>query len=229
MPSVSKPQATLMAMAAHNPAFAKKKKIPMRVARDFNRADKRTGILKKAAGGRAPAQAGMDAKMNYGLGQGKNMFSTMPLMGHALSGTQLGQADNTIRKAGHILARFADGGAVKKPKPTAQQKGPSAKERKEIRALVERGKQDAVSTLRATRDALMQSAPDDPEIALAKISSRLATRNSGAEESGLNNKALYNEYAQILAQLENPEMDEPGQARLMARLTSIEDSLNQAS
>lgn len=36
-----------MAAAAHNPAFAKKVGIPRGVAKEFNRADKRKGILKK--------------------------------------------------------------------------------------------------------------------------------------------------------------------------------------
>lgn len=36
-----------MAAAAHNPAFAKKVGIPTKVAREFNQADKGTGILKK--------------------------------------------------------------------------------------------------------------------------------------------------------------------------------------
>jgi hypothetical protein len=36
-----------MAGAAHNPAFAKKMGIPTSVAKDFNRADAGTGILKK--------------------------------------------------------------------------------------------------------------------------------------------------------------------------------------
>jgi hypothetical protein len=39
-----------MAAAAHNPAFAKKLKIPQGVARDFNKADVRTGILRKKRG-----------------------------------------------------------------------------------------------------------------------------------------------------------------------------------
>jgi hypothetical protein len=36
-----------MAGAAHNPAFAKKVGVPMAVAKEFNKADKRTGILRK--------------------------------------------------------------------------------------------------------------------------------------------------------------------------------------
>ncbi len=47
MPSKSAKQARTMAAAAHNPAFAKKVGIPPKVAKDFNRADARTGILRK--------------------------------------------------------------------------------------------------------------------------------------------------------------------------------------
>ena len=46
MPSKSAKQKRFMAAAAHNPAFAKKLNIPQKVARDFNQADKGTGILK---------------------------------------------------------------------------------------------------------------------------------------------------------------------------------------
>ena len=47
MPSKSKPQARLMAAAAHNPSFAKKAGVPQKVAKEFNKADAKTGILKK--------------------------------------------------------------------------------------------------------------------------------------------------------------------------------------
>lgn len=47
MPSVSRKQARLMAAAAHNAAFAKKVGVPQKVAKDFNKADAGTGILKK--------------------------------------------------------------------------------------------------------------------------------------------------------------------------------------
>jgi hypothetical protein len=47
MPSTSKKQAKFMAMLAHNPAMAKTKGVPMGVAKEFNQADKRTGILRK--------------------------------------------------------------------------------------------------------------------------------------------------------------------------------------
>lgn len=47
MPSKSKPQARLMAAAAHNPKFAKRAGVPPSVAKEFNKADKATGILRK--------------------------------------------------------------------------------------------------------------------------------------------------------------------------------------
>jgi len=47
MPSKTRKQARLMAAAAHNPKFAKKVGVPMKVAKDFNKADAGTGILKK--------------------------------------------------------------------------------------------------------------------------------------------------------------------------------------
>ncbi len=47
MPSKSAPQARMMAGAAHDPAFAKKVGVPMNVAKEFNKADVRTGILRK--------------------------------------------------------------------------------------------------------------------------------------------------------------------------------------
>lgn len=47
MPSSSPKQARTMAAAAHNPKFAKKVGIPMKVAKDFNMADAGTGILRR--------------------------------------------------------------------------------------------------------------------------------------------------------------------------------------
>lgn len=43
MPSKSEKQAKLMSAAAHNPKFAKKVGIPQKVAKEFNRTDKRKG------------------------------------------------------------------------------------------------------------------------------------------------------------------------------------------
>lgn len=53
MPSVSPKQARTMAAAAHNKKFAKKVGIPQSVAKEYNQADKGTGILKKKRRGRA--------------------------------------------------------------------------------------------------------------------------------------------------------------------------------
>jgi hypothetical protein len=47
VPSKSAKQARLMAAVAHNKAFAKKVGVPQSVGKDFNQADKGTGILKK--------------------------------------------------------------------------------------------------------------------------------------------------------------------------------------
>lgn len=47
MPSKSPAQARTMQAAAHNPKFAKKVGIPPGVAKEFNQADKGTGILRK--------------------------------------------------------------------------------------------------------------------------------------------------------------------------------------
>lgn len=47
MPSKSPAQARLMAAASHSPKFAKKAGVPPRVAKEFNRADTGTGILRK--------------------------------------------------------------------------------------------------------------------------------------------------------------------------------------
>jgi hypothetical protein len=47
MSSKTKPQARLMAGAAHDPAFAAKVGVPPDVAKEFNKADARTGILRK--------------------------------------------------------------------------------------------------------------------------------------------------------------------------------------
>lgn len=46
MPSKSKAQARLMSAASHNPAFAKKVGIPVKVAKEFNKADTGSKLLK---------------------------------------------------------------------------------------------------------------------------------------------------------------------------------------
>lgn len=201
MPSVSKKQAHLFAAVAHNPAFAKKVGIPQSVGRKFNRADKRTGILKKGGGG--PAS----------------------MMGHALSGTQLGGADNLIRKAQDRFTMFADGGQVKKPA------GPSLKERREIRALIERGKNDAVSALHDMRSALIQtqenSPVSDPDRTLAKLSSQLAMKS--ASNTAPNPVLLHDEYRELLSKVDDPRIDEELRSQMMERLRAIEGAFDQSS
>lgn len=46
MPSKSKKQKILMAIAAHNASFAKKVGVPQSVAKEFNRADQRKAAKK---------------------------------------------------------------------------------------------------------------------------------------------------------------------------------------
>lgn len=47
MPSKSAKQARFMAMLAHNPKLAKAKGVPPSVAKEFNKVDKKTGILRR--------------------------------------------------------------------------------------------------------------------------------------------------------------------------------------
>lgn len=47
MPSKSAKQARFMAAVAHNPKFAKRVGVPVSVAKEFNKADAGTGILRK--------------------------------------------------------------------------------------------------------------------------------------------------------------------------------------
>lgn len=46
MPSKTPKQARTMAAAAHDPKFAKKMGIPKKVAKEFNKADAGTGMIK---------------------------------------------------------------------------------------------------------------------------------------------------------------------------------------
>ena len=48
MPSKSAKRARLMAAAAHSKEFAKKVGVPMKVAKEFNKADKGTKLLSRA-------------------------------------------------------------------------------------------------------------------------------------------------------------------------------------
>lgn len=199
MSSASKPPATLMAMAAHSRAFGKKKGAPVSTS------GQSAGIVKKAGGG-----AGA-------------------MIGHAMSGTQLGESDNLIRKAQDRFATFAEGGAVKKPA------GPSAKERKEIRSIIERGKTDAVSALRDTRAALIQQQPDDVETdtdnALASLTQRLAMKDGGDveapdEDMPQSPELLYQEYAELMDKIDDPRVDDELRQQMAERMELIESSLD---
>jgi hypothetical protein len=58
MPSKTTKQARTMAGAAHDPKFAKKMGIPAAVAKEFNKADAKTGILRKKKRLQGPGGAG---------------------------------------------------------------------------------------------------------------------------------------------------------------------------
>jgi len=47
MPSETKKQARFMAMLAHNPGMAQSRGVPVGVAKEFNKADAKTGILRR--------------------------------------------------------------------------------------------------------------------------------------------------------------------------------------
>ena len=64
MPSKTFSQARMMAVASHDPVFAKKVGVPMKVAKDFNKADAKSGFLKSAMRAKGPAFAeGGEVKM----------------------------------------------------------------------------------------------------------------------------------------------------------------------
>lgn len=128
-----------------------------------------------------PNKTGMNQKMNFGQGHGHSMLSILGGMGHALSGTPLGHVDRTLRGAHRSLAKFAEGGEVKKAP------GLSAKERAQIRGMIERGKDDALDALRSTRAALALSAPTRPAnegdfaYQIDSLRDRLAMKEGGSD------------------------------------------------
>jgi len=58
VPSVNSKQAKFMAAVAHSPSFAKKVGVPQSVGKEFNKADKESGMKKMAKGGMAPSKMG---------------------------------------------------------------------------------------------------------------------------------------------------------------------------
>lgn len=151
----------------------------------------------------------------------KGKRGAVPSMGHAFSGSQLGQVDNSIRNAQGALAKFADGGEVK---------GPSAKERREIRDTIERGKADALSTLRTTRAALASTSPPAPEDytqSLDALSGKLAMKDGGEVDEPLQSGApakLYEQYTKLMDKLHGHN-DPQTQMQLVEHLTQIVSAL----
>lgn len=207
MPSTSNKQQNLMAACANGALY--KKCPPLKVAREFTQADK--GKKGMAGGGATPLESGMAAQLNFGQGHGHNFFSTTPMMGHAASGA----------------LKFAEGGEVKKPK------GPSAKERREIRALIERGKGDAVDALRETRAALQSNAPEPAkniDVSLDDLRARLAMKDGGevqdpAAAEYADPEMLFQEYQDLMNQLQDPQMDAATQSQLIERLAGLGEEL----
>ena len=72
MPSKSFSQARMMAGAAHDPVFAKKVGVPTKVAKEFNKADDKSGFLSSAMRAKGPAymEGGTVEKMLGPLGSG---------------------------------------------------------------------------------------------------------------------------------------------------------------
>jgi hypothetical protein len=205
MNSTNKPQSTLMAMSQLG-----------------TKGSPAPGMSQGPGGGATtPMQSGLDSHLNFGMGHGHNFFSTTPLMGHAMSGTPLGGQNH-----------FAEGGKVKKPA------GPSAKERKAIRALIERGKEHAVAALRRSRDELLDMSPTpntkdftdtDFTEPLARLQSRLTMADGGEVEAPAaqagNPAAMYQEYMDLMAQLESSDLDGQSQMQIIDRLALIEGQL----
>jgi len=219
MPSVSNKQRNLMAACAHGANYGACP--PLKVAREFNRADQHAGLSR---GGSTSLERGLEMKMNFGQGHGHNFFSTTPLVGHALSGS-LGKADHSTRHAQKRFARFAEGGEVKKPA------GPSAKERKQIRDMIERGKSDAIETLRTTRSALLSTVPSEPGdigASLDELRGRLAMKDGGAIDMDMGSDSpelMYEQYMQLLDKLHDPQLDENTQMQIVDRLAQLESGL----
>ena len=97
MPSKSPAQHRLMEAVAHNPAFAKKVGIPVKVGKEFSAADKK----KMAEGG------GVNAAGNYTKPEmRKRIFNSVKAA--AVQGTGAGQW--SARKAQLVAKRYKDAG-----------------------------------------------------------------------------------------------------------------------
>jgi hypothetical protein len=101
MPSTSKKQRNLMAAAAHNPAFAKKVGIPVKVAKEFNQADKGKKFV---GGGMAKEKSKMD------LAQDKKMAKKA--IGMHESQLHGGKKSNLTKLKSGGCAKMSRGGGI---------------------------------------------------------------------------------------------------------------------
>ena len=109
MPSTSKKQRNFMAAAAHNPAFAKKVRIPVSVAKEFNQADKGR---KFGSGGMAESKKEMREEMKADTAQDKKLikkaFTMHDKQEHKGEHTNLSK----LKKGGMAMKKMAKGGAT---------------------------------------------------------------------------------------------------------------------
>jgi hypothetical protein len=177
MPSVSRRQAGLMAAAAHDPEIARRRGIPMSVAREFNRADRSQPTQRFGMGGLAKLMEQMVGRakqrvnitmqpptrtrnnalmlspsdyMNYGMGPAQSFYSQMQGGSQAMS--PFAQTDKKVGRAmkdlGRLTQKMADGGKV-----AISQKALHAV-KDALSHLQGRDRAQAVATLRASREAL---------------------------------------------------------------------------
>ena len=128
MPSSSKKQHNFMEAVAHNPAFAKKVKIPQSVGKDFSTADK--GKTFKRGGEMAtkmdPKMMAMMAAKKRGMGAGRGVPGAMgaaPAMPAAPAGGMMKKGGNVKKMAtgGLAAAHKAADGVASKGKTKAKQ------------------------------------------------------------------------------------------------------------
>jgi hypothetical protein len=210
MPSVSRRQAGLMAAAAHDPEIARRRGIPMSVAREFNRADRSQPTQRFGQGGLAKFlqqvrnQRGMttsitmqpkgrmrnDALMlspsdylSYGTGPAQSFYSQMQGSGQAMSpfaGTDK-KVGRAMKDLGRLTQKMADGGKV-----AMSQKALHAV-KDAISHLQGRDRARAVETLRASREALAHPGVGGAHRALATdsgIGPATKVLNKLVEEAG---------------------------------------------
>ena len=136
MPSVSKAQRNLMAAAAHNPSFAKKVGVPVKVAKEFNKADTgkkfaRGGEMKTMFRGKeTPAEEKKEAKA---LKSGK-ISKAQYVAGEKSEGHGAGAAKKAAAiKSGKLSpAAYAKEHAMKKGGMTAGKAAHAVKEGKRV-------------------------------------------------------------------------------------------------